>query len=327
MSELSKLETFLRHETSIEKLQKENKHFIPDFPGIKNTSDSNQKLASQFFFENKDIYVSKHNRYADYPKHSHEFLELNYMYSGSCTQIIDGKEIHLNEHDIILLDIGSAHSINALGEDDILINILFQNKNINFNWLEKAKANRNLLFNFLLNDQQSEHGQFLLFQNNTDEICTVIEQLLSEYFFPQDFSDIIISHYLIILLTELMRNYQPDMLNSTSQSENTLLGQIFRIIESDYASLSLSSLADRLSYNKNYLSNYIKAETNHTFTELLNRQKLLKAHLLITSTSRSVNEIVGEVGYSNKNYFYKEYKSIYNELPTETRKRSTDFTD
>jgi AraC-like DNA-binding protein/mannose-6-phosphate isomerase-like protein (cupin superfamily) len=323
MSEV--LDNFLYQENSNELLQQKEHKFIPDFPDIENQTNLDLELKSNFFFKNKEIYVNKHNRYAAYPRHSHEFLELNYMYSGKCTQIIDGHEVQLNEHDIILMDIGSEHSIKPLGKDDIMINVLFQNKNINFSWLEKIKSSRNLLFNFLINNQQSKHSKFLLFQENTDEICNVLEQLITEYFFPKDFSDIIINHYLTILLTELMRNYQPDMLNNEEQTQNTLLNQIFNLIEEEYSTLSLSTLADKLSYNKNYLSNFIKSETKFTFTELLNKQKLLKAHLLITSTSRSINEIVSEIGYSNKNYFYKEYKKIYHELPTETRKASTEL--
>ncbi|SPC37987.1 helix-turn-helix domain-containing protein [Latilactobacillus fuchuensis] len=321
---LDSLDRFLRQETPIETQQKQAHQFVPDLPVFETTPDAKLKFKSQYFFTNKDIYISKHHRYAPYPDHSHEFLELNYMYSGSCTQIIDGHEIVLKQHDILLMDIGSEHAIKALGPDDILINILFQNQNINLNWLEQTKSNRSLLFNFLINNQQSKHSQFLLFQANNSKIVTVLEQLLSEYYFPEDFSDIIISHYLTILLTELMRNYQPDMLNHDEHSQNPLLNQIFKLIETDYAHLSLASLAEQLNYNKNYLSNLIKSETHFTFTELLNKQKLLKAHLLISSTRRSIDEIINEIGYSNKNYFYKEYKKNYHELPTETRKQAYD---
>lgn len=311
----------LKSETPIEKNQKENHLFIPDFPNSTTNTENNMKFQSQYFFKNKDIYINKHNRYAPYPKHSHDFLELNYIYSGQCTQEINGKRITLKKNDILLIDIGSEHSIEALGEDDILINILFQNKNINLNWLEQTKSNQSLLFDFLINNSNNIQNEFLLFQNNTETIDNVIKQLLTEYFYPKEFSDVIISQYLVILLTQLMRNYDSSMVQNDSKTSSTLLNKIFKIIENEYSTITLTTLAEELSYTKNYLSNYIKTKTNSTFTQLLNKQKLLKAHLLISSTQRTIDDIISEIGYTNKNYFYKEYKNIYNELPSQTRKK------
>ncbi|WP_436667116.1 AraC family transcriptional regulator [Latilactobacillus sakei] len=321
------LATFLKQETPIETLQRTSHRFVPDFPtATVPESPAEFKLESQYFFKNKDIYINKHNRYAAYPKHSHDFMELNYIYSGECTEIIDGQKVHLKQHDILLIDIGSEHSIEPLGKNDILINILFQNQNINLHWLEQMKSNRSILFDFLINNHTEAQKNFLLFQDNLPKINNVIEQLLTEYYFPADFSDVIISHYLIILLTELMRNYDPSMVRDTNQIPNDLLNRIFAIIEKDYTTLTLTALAEKLSYTKNYLSNFIKAETHVTFTELLNKQKLLKAHLLISSTQRTIDDIIAEIGYTNKNYFYKEYKKAYHELPSETRKHKADDT-
>lgn len=65
------------------------------------------ELLNDYFFKNKDIYISKHNRFADYPYHTHQFLELNYMYSGSSEQIIEGNKETLHEGELLLLDSGT----------------------------------------------------------------------------------------------------------------------------------------------------------------------------------------------------------------------------
>lgn len=77
------------------------------------------------FIKNKDIYISKHNRYAPYPEHSHEFLEFNYQLSGNSSQTINGEKYVLSEGDLLLMDSGSIHSIDSLGKDDILLNIYY----------------------------------------------------------------------------------------------------------------------------------------------------------------------------------------------------------
>ncbi|MFC6322985.1 AraC family transcriptional regulator [Companilactobacillus baiquanensis] len=320
-----RLDNFLFHETSIEKAQRKTKHFVADFPDAALINhDQQMKFNNSFFFKNKSIFINKHNRYADYPLHSHEFLEINYIYSGHCTQIINGKQVNLNKGDLVILDINSKHSIKALGKHDILINILFQNKEINLNWLDSLKSNQSVLFNFLLNASMSKQNQsqYLLFKNKQSvTIKPEIQEILSEYFFPHEFSGTVISSYLDILLTKLLRQYSPEMIKNNNVSQDSTLKQVFNEIEKNSKTLTLNSLAELMNYNKNYLSNLIKNETGFTFTELLNKQKILKAHLAVVSTGKSIQDIIDEVGYSNRNYFYKIYFENYDELPSETRKK------
>ena len=130
----------LSQESVIEKEQKKRHKFVPDLPELEGEATRAPKIKEDLFFENKDIYISKHNRYAAYPEHSHQFLELNYIVKGECRQIINGVPYLLKEGDILLMDTGSAHSIEALGKDDLLLNILFNNKSISINWLSSRRS-------------------------------------------------------------------------------------------------------------------------------------------------------------------------------------------
>src|SRR5699024_12522266 len=109
----------------------------------------------------------------------------------------------------------------------------------------------------------------------------------------------------------------------THSSETDPFIQGREIIDTDYASVSLSEVSERLNYNKNYLSNLIKEKSGSTFTELLNEKKLMKAQLLIQSTEMPINMIASEVGYSNNTYFYKKYKEYFQHLPGEERKKTS----
>lgn len=60
--------------------------------------------------------LSKHHRFADMPLHNHDFIEMNYMYSGKCRQMIDGEEIGLEQGQICIIDTHVPHSIYALAK-------------------------------------------------------------------------------------------------------------------------------------------------------------------------------------------------------------------
>lgn len=58
------------------------------------------------------IEIRPHTRFAHFPKHSHNYVELVYMCCGSTTHIIDGKkEIILNEGDLLFLNQAATQEI------------------------------------------------------------------------------------------------------------------------------------------------------------------------------------------------------------------------
>lgn len=326
---MTKLDDLLFKLTSIEEKQQTSGEFVQDLPEETRTAETGFfELEDKYFFHNHDVFISKHNRFANYPQHSHQFLEMNYMYSGSCTQIIDGKNITLKKGDILLMDVGSQHSIKALGTNDILLNILFQNQSVNLSWLEKMKGSSSIAFQVLsqLTESNEQNNRHAIFHTTSkSDIQQMVLKILNEYFFPREFSNALISNLLPILLIDLIREYKMEMLPIPSLENNETMKKILKTVEVKYATTSLTKIAAEYSYNKNYLSNLIKQKTGLTFTQLLNRQKLMKAHQLILSTSFSISKIIDMVGFSNHTYFYQQYKDQYYELPNATRLSNPTF--
>lgn len=317
----NKINDILFQDTPHEIKQKETDMFQPDFTYIldKKTEET-PTLPDSLFFQNKDIYISKHSRYAAYPKHSHQFFELNYVYHGTSTQLINGKKYELKQGDILLMDASSNHSIERMEYDDILINILFQNSQISLDWLNQLRNSNNVLYQFLSNKKTyPKNKNFIIISAmNNSHIKEVINQMLYEYFVSELFSGKIISHYLSILLYELARNL-PTLESRDSTYINDNILNVLQLIDAEYNSLTLQKAADHLSFNKNYLSNLIKQNTGATFTELINQKRLMTAQSLIQTTRQPIEDIARKVGYSNITYFYKNYKRFFGHLPSVDR--------
>ncbi|WP_148665335.1 MULTISPECIES: cupin domain-containing protein [Lactobacillus] len=94
--------------------------------------------------------VNKHNRFAPYPLHSHEFVEINYMLQGQCDEIVDSVPVTLKQGDTLMMDIGARHQIAALGKDDLLINVIFTNKNLSFKLLDHDKKTVSSINSYLI---------------------------------------------------------------------------------------------------------------------------------------------------------------------------------
>lgn len=318
---MNALDLLLYSKTEHELLQ-EKQGFIPDYLDLQSANQT-PKLSQQFFFKNKDIFMSKHNRFAPYPEHAHQFLEINYVYKGSCTQTINGQEYNLKEGDILLMDVESRHSIDTLGENDILINLLFQNKEVSINWLKQLQGENSLLYQLLLSDSsnQFKRDNFLLIptQDNSP-IRHLLKEMMSEYFLAQEFSQQMLKHYLPLFFYHLARLLPQIDKTMNLQLEESTYAQVLKIIDREYTTIGLSELAKRLNFNKNYLSNLIKSESGQTFTQLVTQRKLMKAQLLLRTTQLPIQEISLSVGFSNKSYFYDKYKSTFGYGPKTERK-------
>ncbi|MCH4170245.1 MAG: helix-turn-helix domain-containing protein [Lactobacillus sp.] len=309
----------------IEKLQHDSKSFHNDIPmsAVSNplSFKAEAPVLNNYFFKNKDIFIRKHNRFAPYPMHTHTFLEMNYMLRGSADERVDGEHIHLSEGDLLLLDVGCKHAIAALGENDVMVNILFRDQDISIRMLNDMRRNRSVLYEFLLNRTIKKQNirKFMLFQHNdrNDEVRSTLDHIIAEYFQPREFSNSIIKNYLSILMTQLVRNYNVRA-KEISESQRIVL-KVLRDITNHYRSISLESEAKKYNYNKNYLSNVFKKEAGKTFSTALTQQRLIHARSMVTSTTMPISDIIEAIGMSNKNFFYKKYNEQYNSSPGQDR--------
>ena len=315
-----KIVALLMHKNNLEKKQLQTHKFINDMPPA--AWDNQQKiplLKEDYFLGKQAVYISKHNRFAPYPLHGQKFLEINYMFSGSCQQIVDEKKIELKAGDILLMNVGAQHSIAALGENDILINILFTNQNITFKLLHDIHKNNSLSYKFLadisLGNPLSQN--YILFtKDNNSDIKTTMDQMIEEYFLKRHYSNSVVESYLNILLIKIIRHY-PMPTKNLINSKQKIIFNILEDITQNYQTITLTYLSHKYGYNKNYLSNLIKKMTGKNFSSLKTQQRIIKANELLNSTTLPINTIMDTVGLTNKSFFYKKYKEYYHKLPGE----------
>lgn len=317
------------HMTDIEKLQKESGKYVPDIPASSTRIVNSQlELLNNFFFRKQDLYISKHNRFAEYPLHTHQFTELNYMLHGSCQQIVNGHPVTLRQGDLLLIGVGTGHEIKPLGEGDLLINILFNKSIVTVDWLNQVKSNQSPLIQYLFNLAlgKSNTNVSIVFNTGTlEEVQAILKKIISEYYSADQYSGTLAVLYLPILFTMLARTF-----NQTEHAfsefsglplKNQKMIPVLQLIEDHYKDITLAQAADLLGYNKTYLGNLIKRLLGVTFTQLVTRRRLYQARLLLNATDLPISDVAHESGFSNKTHFYKVFKEAFGYLPSEEKKQ------
>lgn len=293
----------------------------PQALDLASTHVNNLPVLNDYFFRNRNIFISKHNRFAPYPTHTHQFLEINYMLRGHVTEIVNGQKLVLSEGDVLLLDAGSTHSIGAAGQNDLLINILFRDRNISIDLLNQIQSAKSVLYDFLLNriDSQNETMQYILFSaQSSGTIQATIDDLIDEYYQPGDFSDTIIQSSLTILIAKLIRNYHVQARPASASQKMAI--KMLSAIREHYPTVTLEALADDYAYNKNYLGNLFHREVGKTFSQALTEERLIHARELIQSTDEAISVVCAQVGISNRSFFYHKYADKFGHTPKADRR-------
>ena len=269
------------------------------------------------------IMISRHQRYMPVETHTHEWIEMCYVYSGSVNQVInETTPIHLEKGQILLLDSDSVHSIGDTSDEDILINILIEKAYFNNAFFNRF-SKENVLLKFLLNSisEKKIHDNYIVFSSeNNSRIQMFMQELMIEFMEPpKESSEDFINNLINLLFLELVNVYRSEGISSELKlgKSNTL--SIMKYIEANYLTCSLTSVAELFNLNPNYLSTMLKKNTGCTFKELVQHYRFSYVITRLCNTEESVDQIIFNAGYENTTYFYKKFKEIYGSTPKQYR--------
>lgn len=118
-----------------------------------------------------------------------------------------------------------------------------------------------------------------------------------------------------------MIKFMQTKLENTQESISPVIIKLLDHIDQNYQKdLNLKEISDRLNINSIYLGQLFQKEIGILFSDYINNFRINKAKDLLANTSLKASEIGELIGYSNKNYFYRRFKSIVGITPSEWRK-------
>lgn len=92
-------------------------------------------------------------------------------------------------------------------------------------------------------------------------------------------------------------------------------------MEDNYATVTLSSLAEHFHYSTSYLSKLIHQNMGMSFREILITLRMDHAKLLLKETDKSIIDISASLGYKNPENFSRNFKELTGLSPRDYRKK------
>lgn len=254
--------------------------------------------------------------------HTHEFVELVFIYSGTSAQYIDGNLYETREGDLLFINYSQTHSFTA-GENFLYYNIeftpdFFGNELINSEDIYDIFENILLDDSFLNNKNPIQKISFP--KNEIKDIKKLILDMEREFNEKQIGYQNALNGYSRILFSKMLRQ-MIKIKSQDSETINKIVSECIDYVDKHcFGKLTLSEIAANTFYNPAYLSRIFKKYCNQNIWEYIRKKRIEEAGRLLLETECSIEDIMNEVGYSDKKNFYKYFKDIFRVTPAEYRK-------
>lgn len=274
--------------------------------------------------EKEDVFIQKNHilKGTKEDKHTHEFIELVYILSGSGEHIINDKKYPVEKGNILFINFNQVHSYTTDSDMDFF-NLIMKPEFIN----KKLLNSRNIyeIFYLLLSEEfgEMENDMPIVKLSGTETIMMdrLCENCLYEYDNKKKGYLSVIRNYIQIVFTLIMRNINRG--DVTRKYIRPLLLDIVKFIDENYGEkITIKSLADKCFYNTAYFSTIFKECYGTSCRTYIKEKRLSEAIELLKNTNLSVEEIMAKVGYNDRSLFYRHLKKFSGQTPGDIREKN-----
>lgn len=281
------------------------------------------KVKENDIFPNSvDVFIIRHPRYTRPAPHIHNYFEINYVASGSCTFVFEKDKRTMREGELCIIAPSSEHDL-VIDDDSTVFCIMLRKSTFDTAFFSLLSRKDLLSYFFRTILQDDSHANYLLFfSENNKWLKQIIHNAMGESYKNDSYSNACCISWINLLFSNLLRNY-----SKTLQFYDYQMGADFSLvlqyIQHNYQTVTLASLAELFHYSEPHLCTLIKQNTGHTFTGLIKRLRLAEAIDYLTNTNLKIGEIAEKVGYNSADHFSRVFRSTYKMSPQEYRKQNS----
>lgn len=244
-------------------------------------------------------------------RHWHTGIEILYFWGGESKLWINGKEIHIKEEGIALVNSNEPHQLIRYETPQArgcTIIISYEYMKLLYKGMEQCY--------FILDEKNPSHER-LKWQMR--ELLTVYQRKDRNPFYHIKLNNVV-NDIIYLLLTDF-RSENGEM-RTEKYAERYKL--IIQFIEEHYKeNIKMEQLADKFGFSKEYFSRSFKKYMNINYKDYLTKRRLLEAEQLLRTTDRQISDIALECGFIDIKMFYSAFKKEYGSTPSTYRKEKS----
>lgn len=294
-------------------------------------------LTSESIFPSKDLpfYIGKyyHTNFSDLKIHTHDFIEIVYVYDGKGYHIYNDITYPVSKGELYIINSRTPHCFyptdKSNSEHLVVYNLCFLPEfisSINIHLPILVELTDIMLYKSLYPDEIIYSPDLKL----SGSMRTEIEQLYEKMYLEFTSKGINYVELLRLSLCELLlkihRFYQQNHASPESaviKYRHQLIPDCIQYLRENYSKkVTIEELSNNFFLSKSYLSSLFKKATGSGVVEYLQHIRIERACELLTNTTLSITEISTQVGYTDYRFFNKSFKKITGVTAHEYRKKN-----
>lgn len=249
--------------------------------------------------------------------HHHTFFEVYFLLGGEVDYWVDGRIVHLQPGDLLLINPMELHRPLLKGGDKVYERIVLW---INTDYLERFSGDGVDLtqcFNAALPSHKN-----LLRPTVTERssLTALLGELVREYYSPalgNRLSAAGIFLQFMVALNRMALRADTQKVRAEEKESSTLVAQVLRYIgEHCSEELSLETIAARFFVSKYHLAHAFRREVGVSVYRYVVLKRLLMARQLLAA-GHAAGEVCFTCGFSDYTAFYRAFKGEYGISPRE----------
>lgn len=301
------------------------KDFLFSRPAVRKRSHI--YTEDEYFHDFEDICIHKHQCYSPDFVHSHSFIEIAYVYAGTCEQTFlftDKPAEHLRQQTgtLCILPPNLKHSI-AVYDESVVLNILIRTSAMK-QAITNLVADNHVLFEFFLYTlYENTNPSYLIFDTKQDvTIRELFANMMTEFCNNRTYSQRSLLLMTGLLFTWLQGEYSDKIRFAHSTSSGiAYIPRVLNIIHAEYATITVRELAARCAVSTSYLERIFRQNTQTTLRQTIQNVRMEKACELLSTTALPVQQIGENVGYHDVTQFIRIFKQYFHTTPLQYRKQ------
>lgn len=250
--------------------------------------------------------------------HDHDFVEIVYIIEGAGRHSINGEEFTVKAGDLLFINYGCTHSF-RLDEKMLAYNLM-----IRVDYFTKNMMKNDTLFYMLaltsfekIQHELNAKGPLISFDySERKDICNLFKNVEEELSKDELGKSLILDSYINVILCKVFRK----IFVKDNEKDLLIPQDILDYIAGHFnEKISLGDLAQRCFYNPAYFSRLFKKTFNMSFTDYIMDIRLNHCCELLKNSDYTIERIIEECGFSDRNTFYERFKSKYGCTPNEYR--------
>lgn len=255
-------------------------------------------------------------------EHHHDFCELVIVTHGRAFQCLEKQEFPVTAGDVFLLQGKQKHYFHNREELD-LINIMYDPEKIALPESELRKMPGYCAMFMLEPTYRRQHrfeSRLHLKRVPLAHVEQLANEMEKELVEARPGFEVALRANLLELLVYLSRAYTR---TDTTEAHALLrVGNVIGALENNFSNdWKLDDLLKIAHMSRSNLMRVFRKATGQTPIEYLVRLRIQKAMELLSNTDLSITEIAMEIGFSDSNYFTRQFRKAAEETPSAYRKK------